>query len=292
MLSKSKQLLVVGLLSILLLGGMVQTVAANEPQGNSKQVEASHFGYKPIGTVSSQHLNVRSGPSTRFNKIATVHYGQTLYLLNRTHNSSWLRVRLGNHQIGWVSATYVNAPWHVIAHLPVKTNVQPTPPPHVPVDGNGYVTVPRLNVRSGPSFNNSVIDKLSRGEYVTLIGRDSHSRWLQIRLSHYGKGWVSARYINSSIAIWRLPITEVGIPEPPANYTGYVSVSGLNVRSGPGFNYWVIDKLGKGQAVTVYGRDVSSRWYKVGLPNGGSGWVAARYIRIDVPVYEMKTLQS
>ena len=292
MLSKSKQLLMVVLLSILLLGGVVQTVAADEPEANEGQVEATHFRYEPTGTVNTQYLNVRSGPGTGFDKVASVYYGHILYLLNRTNDSTWLRVRLGEGQIGWVYAAYVNAPWDVIAHLPVMANVPPVPPPHVPPEANGYVTVSQLNVRSGPGFHQPVIGTLWRGEHVTLLGRDSRSQWLQVRLSNYAKGWVAAQYVNSSVPIWQLPITEVGMPDPPATYTGYVTPPTLNVRSGPGFNYWVIDRLGQGQSVTIYGRDVSGRWYKVGLPNGASGWVAARYVRIDVPVYEMKTLES
>ena len=292
MLSKSKRFFMVGLLSILLLSGVVHTAAADEPEVNDGQVEASHFRYEPSGTVNTQYLNVRSGPSTAFDKVASVYYGQILYMLNRIEDSSWLRVRLGNGQIGWVYTTYVNAPWHVIANLPVLANVPPVPPPNSPTEASGYVTVSRLNVRGGPGYNQAVIGTLWQGEYVILLGRNHDSNWLQIQLSHYSKGWVAARYINSSLPIWKLPVTEVGIPEPPASYTGYVTVPGLNVRSGPGFNYWVVDRLGQGKQVTVYGRDVSGRWYKVGLPNGGSGWVAAKYIRIDVPIYEMKMLES
>jgi uncharacterized protein YraI len=86
-----------------------------------------------------------------------------------------------------------------------------------------------------------------------------------------------------------LPVTEVGIPEPPV-YTGIVTTQSLNVRTGPGFNYPIIGRLSQGQQVTLYGRDVSGAWFKIGLPNGAQGWAAAQYIQLPVAANQLKVL--
>ena len=64
-----------------------------------------------------------------------------------------------------------------------------------------------LNVRSGPgvSFNN--FDTLSRGETVTVLGRNTAGSWIEIVLPNGSTGWVSSSYMTISTAVVNLPIT-------------------------------------------------------------------------------------
>lgn len=59
-------------------------------------------------------------------------------------------------------------------------------------DGALYVVeTNRLNVRSGPSTGNPVIDSIERGEEVLVIS-DSSARWVRIRIEGDGvEGWVA-----------------------------------------------------------------------------------------------------
>jgi uncharacterized protein YgiM (DUF1202 family) len=247
--------------------------------------------YEPIGYVLTRRLNVRTGPSTQFPIRTAVYYGNPVYLLARNTSGSWLQVRLNYGEQGWVFARYISASADDVAGLPVN-NTPPSPPPSIPVEAIGHVTSYRLNVRLGPGLDHPVIGQVWRGERVSLLGRNSNSNWLQIRWSQQSKGWVSARYIHSWVPIGQLPITEVGIPEPPPTHTGHVNIYRLNVRSGPGFYYRIIDRLRQSEQVQVYGRDVSSSWFKIGLPYGRQGWVAARYITIDTPISNLRTLDN
>lgn len=52
----------------------------------------------------------------------------------------------------------------------------------------------------------------------------------------------------------------------------------LNVRSGPGRRYEVIDQLYRGQAVEVGGRD--GEWYYVVLGEGSYGWIMSKFTKI------------
>lgn len=247
---------------------------------------ASGIRYEPVGYVTVPNLNVRSGPSVNYPRLAVAHQRQALNLLGRNAPASWLRVRLGHGPEGWVMARYISASADDIAHLPV---VQPEPAP-IPVEAIGYVTSYRLNVRVGPGLNQAIIGNVWRGEQVTLLGRNTSGNWLQIKLSGYSKGWVSSQYIQSSVPIYTLPVTEVDIPEPPPVYTGVVTAHSLNVRTGPGFNYPISGRLSQGQQVTLYGRDVSGAWFKIGLPNGAQGWAAAQYIQLPVAANQLKVL--
>lgn len=244
----------------------------------------SGIRYEPVGYVTVANLNVRSGPSTQHPAFTVVHYGQSLYLVGRNGMSNWLQIRLGSGQQGWVMARYVSASPDDIASLPITDNS-----PQPPVEAVGYVTTYRLNVRSGPGFDQPVISYLWQGERVALIGRNSRSNWLQIRLPAYSKGWVSAQYIQSSVPLYTLPIID-DLPAPPPVYTGVVTSYTLNVRTGPGFNYPVVGRLNQGQQVTLFGRDVSGAWFKIRLPNGAQGWAASQYIQISIQVAQLKVL--
>jgi len=57
------------------------------------------------------------------------------------------------------------------------------------------VTANRLNVRSGPSTGNPVVDRISRGEEVLVVS-DSSAPWVRIRIEGDGiEGWVSRKLL-------------------------------------------------------------------------------------------------
>lgn len=58
-----------------------------------------------------------------------------------------------------------------------------------------------------------------------------------------------------------------------------VTGSGVNLRSGPGLNYQVVDCLPKGASVTVTDRS-NSEWYAVSY-NGTSGFMSSRYLSLS-----------
>jgi hypothetical protein len=59
----------------------------------------------------------------------------------------------------------------------------------------GTVLAYRLNVRSGPGTEYSVITKVNRGEGYYVTGRSDDQQWLLLDLEETD-GWVSARYVN------------------------------------------------------------------------------------------------
>ncbi len=83
----------------------------------------------------------------------------------------------------------------------------PTNPP-----SGGYsatVNTARLNVRSGPGVTNPRIAGLSRGTTVTMVGIRAvvgTSTWVQIDLGRGTKGWVNARFLNTSANIGQFPL--------------------------------------------------------------------------------------
>jgi len=60
--------------------------------------------------------------------------------------------------------------------------------------------------------------------------------------------------------------------------TGTITGSDVNLRSGPGMNYEVIDSLARGTTVTIIDRS-NANWYSVSV-NGRTGFVSAGYVSL------------
>ena len=178
----------------------------------------------------------------------------------------------------------------------------PAEPPNGPV---GYVQTNQLNIRGGPGLNYNITGTLWRDDSLPLIGRNADGSWLQIRVSSpyptfaEPTGWVFARYVWSSVPIFQLPVTDGGTPPPGNNRVGEVTVWRLNVRSGPGFGYNVVNGLNWGNQVNLLGRNQTGDWLKVawgGSPGMGlptyTGWVLACYIRSYGSIYDLPVIND
>jgi len=66
-------------------------------------------------------------------------------------------------------------------------------------------------------------------------------------------------------------------PPPSAAAGDRLSVTAqiLNVRSGPGMNFPIIDRVYQGELLSIKGS--ASQWVYVQLPNGNFGWVMAEF---------------
>lgn len=237
----------------------------------------------PTGYVSVRRLNIRSGPGTDHPILAVARYQEVLSLTGRNYSMTWLQVRRANGQQGWASASFIVASAAHLSALPILDDIPPTPIPPPPSEATGYVTAYRLNVRTGPGLHHSLVGVLNRGRWISLIGRDTTSTWLQIRLPDNSLGWVSARFIRSRMPIHTLPVIGGPVPNPSPERFGYVAVPKLNVRSGPGMHYGIMGWLYRYQRVRVLDRSDDGRWLEVEIAPNYQGWVYARYIQNTVP---------
>lgn len=64
-----------------------------------------------------------------------------------------------------------------------------------------------LNVRSGPGLEFEPFTYLTNGQTVQAIGRSPFAVWLEIRLPSGNTGWVSSRYMASTVPFTTLPVT-------------------------------------------------------------------------------------
>ena len=101
---------------------------------------------------------------------------------------------------------------------PSPTTLQPTPTvtPTPPTDG--FVTATALNVRAGPGVNYDRIGHLVADDPVTVKGTSADRSWLQI-VSGDLEGWVSAAFIELTISLDGIPVSDTLFPTPSPTTT-------------------------------------------------------------------------
>lgn len=161
-----------------------------------------------VGTVQSSRLNVRFGPGLSYGVITQLSKGQTVSLAGyRSADSHWVMINW-NNSTAWVSGLppYLSTNV-VIANLPVWQGSVPTPGTSVPGPTATIITVYYLNMRSGPDVSFGVVKAMPNGTLMTLLGRNAASTWAQVKLADGTVGWMSARYLSTSVPLSNLPIT-------------------------------------------------------------------------------------
>jgi len=280
--------------------------------------QASASQPSPIGNLftgvvaGTPVLNVRSGPGTQFPQLATLNSGQTIGLLGRNTDASWLQINLPSGGTGWVSQLYV-VPNGVLANLPVgggivlvPTAVGQAAAPNTGGETTAVVTGTQiLNVRSGPGLQFNALTTLIGGQQVGLEGRNTNATWIQVRLPNGQLGWVSGSFLTPNVPFTVLPVaqttltpstTAVPTTTIPATSSGQATgtVSGtqiLNVRSGPGTQFGQVATLTLGQTVSLTGRTADETWVQVRLANGATGWVSSLYVTPSVVFANLPVVQ-
>ncbi|WP_250673915.1 SH3 domain-containing protein [Paraclostridium ghonii] len=112
----------------------------------------------------------------------------------------------------------------------------------------------KLNVRKGPSTEDSKIGSLDRGMVVEIL--ETSNGWNKVKLSDGKEGWVSGDYT--------------------AKEKGTVTANELNVRKGPSVEDDKIGSLEKGTAIEIL--EDQDNWYKVKFDDNTEGWISADYV--------------
>lgn len=147
-------------------------------------------------------------------------------------------------------------------------------------------TVDRLNVRTGPDLNSSVIRKIDQTNRYEVL--DEQEEWVKIRLPDEGEGWIFKEF------------TEYENTEEPANpeakpaeekRTDEVWAASLNeptvvkiiditnLRSGPDIDYDIIGKAMPGETFPIVETD--GEWYMISLPDDSTAYVASWVVETD-----------
>ncbi|MFC4023440.1 N-acetylmuramoyl-L-alanine amidase [Oceanobacillus longus] len=123
-----------------------------------------------------------------------------------------------------------------------------------------------LNVRSEPAAGSQIVGLLQKGNHVMAF-EEQHG-WVQ---TYYGgkEAWVAMHHL--------IPIGNTHQNNSTVSQTSSemitITATSVNVRSGPGMDYSIIDSTRSGDTYNIV--ETSGDWHKVNLGNGSTGWIAA-----------------
>lgn len=264
-----------GLLAFAVVAAMVAAIAA--PSGELRSAAASgNFSTGDRVFVNTDALNVRSGPSTDDTVLDTISTGTLATVVDGPEAGSgytWYKLDIEDGTTGWAVSDYLAAA----------------------SDGGGwasgtrvYVNTDWLNLRSGPSLSNAVVDVLGQDTSGTIldgpVDQDGYT-WYKLTADDGGTGWGVAMYLASG--------DDNGGGDNGGGDNGggdsggtaaVVDVPSLNLRDGHGLSYAVITTLAQGTNVTINQGPANEDhydWYQVTTADGTTGWAVNGFTRTD-----------
>ena len=199
--------------------------------------------------VQVDHLNVRTGPGTHFDRVGQVNKTDTFHILQEKNN--WLKVHWNGKDV-WV------AKWLTKVTQSEKASNET----------RYFSKVDYLRIRSAPGLHGKVNGHLMEGE--SILVSQQQGKWLKIDKND---GWVHKDYVTKKKSEETVKV-EKEKPNVPSETLGKIKVrtSILNVRTEGSTKGNVITQVRAGQLYDYI--DNQDRWYHIRLSNGRTGWVA------------------
>lgn len=166
-------------------------------------------------SVTSDTLNVRSGPSTAYPVVATLRGGDGVQMVGRTADSQWVKISLTGQTQAWVAARYLRSDTR-IERLPVAT--APAPPAAAPGSSCGNKAFLNIENHIGRYITLQISDNNYRveGKVGDVPGR------LRVTLNGTGRYTMAAQLPNGGSTNFDLYVEAT--PALCANRTGCLAL--------------------------------------------------------------------
>ena len=180
-----------------------------------------------------------------------------------------------------------------------------------------------VNARSAPGTEGDIILVVPNGAVLPVVGRNAAGDWLQVRLPDGQDAWMFGQAIIASPDAASAPVvaevaagattpvtgtvpatTTAGIttqpaagPAPtvagaPTGATATISNPlGAHLRSAPGRDLEPVYTAAAGESFAVIGRNGSSEWVQVVLPDGSAAWALAPTVSVSVAIDTLPVTQ-
>jgi N-acetylmuramoyl-L-alanine amidase len=238
--------------------------SSNNPSSSSSSntTDSDHIQTQTATAIEKQ-TNVRSGPSTSYDIIATIEPG-TSYAVSQI-SGDWVQIRLPNERSGWVAKWVVTLGSENAKQIAMAEQKQAT------------ITGSDVRLRDNPSLDSHVIKTLQQGTIVQVI--EQQAQWYKVQLDK-SVGWVSSDFIQTQDQAQKtLPGTVSNQTQSSPSGTVTPLETGTHIRVGPGLNYSI---LGDADLKTSYPVvDKSGQWWKIKLQDGKTGWIASWVVKAN-----------
>ncbi len=124
-----------------------------------------------VGTVTGSTVNIRTGPGTEYDVIASLSYGEQIEVIEL---GKWHKVVFGD-KTGYIISDYLAVENSKIA---------------------GYVSGSNVRLRTGPSTDYDIIATMAKGTEVEIL--EEKNGWFYLN-TPYGTGYASCDYISRGI---------------------------------------------------------------------------------------------
>lgn len=234
-------------------------------------------------TVTSDGVNIRSGPGTNYTKLGTAYNGQQITITQVQEGGLY---QWGKFSAGWICLDYTDYDTVTAENSEDATKVTAI---------GTVINTDKLNVRSGPGTSYPIVGSLSGGEQVkiTLQKKVGTNTWGLTE-----KGWVTFFYLQvTEVAEGEVPDIELpdtsgsetttpdtgdsgtaATPDTTETVTGTVyNCNTLRIRSGAGTSYAHIGNLTSGTQVVIYEQTTvnGQTWGRI-----DQGWICLTYVKL------------
>ena len=199
-------------------------------------------------------LRLRQGPGTEYSTVDFLSSGDYVSVLNK--GEIWSRVVTWGGKVGYIKNLYIAGIGTDFADGTV----------YYGGSYKGVVTTKywgsTVNLRSGASSSTASIEKLIGGTELKVLGENGN--WYLVETQKGTQGFMSKDYVETKAAASKI----------------YASVTGrsVNVRFGPGTEYFTIDTLAEGTVVQVLDRS-NSDWWRISY-DSTVGYMSANYLKL------------
>lgn len=235
------------------------------------------------GTITGGNINVRTGPSTGYQRVGLLRTGNTVEVLGE--ESGWYHIAFDGRE-GYVRGEYLlpdaaeaaapvgeAAPAERAAPAEEAIAVEEAAVPlaaDAPVQETytGTITGGTINIRTGPNTRYDRVTTVTTGKKVEIIGEEDD--WYYILID--GKeGYVFGAYLIPDDA----ESGASGAEAADGERTGVITGGTINVRTGPDTSYSRITLVSTGKRVNILGEE--DGWYHVSFGNT-EGYVFGEYL--------------
>ena len=141
-----------------------------------------------LEAVTTDKLNIRSGPGTQYGVICAVPCNTKLTLTGKSNaDGTWVQVKTSEGKTGWCCRQYLTMDTSGSG----KTAIP---------EGNSTtaVAISKLNLRSGPSTKYAIVCTVPSYTRLTLTGKsNTDGTWVQVKTSEGKTGWCCQPYLQS-----------------------------------------------------------------------------------------------
>lgn len=216
--------------------------------------------YVPAGVADYYQIYI--GPAYFYQFFEEVTIGQSVALIGRNDDGTWVRVRLPDGREGWVDAAVLSLPLPpaMLPPLP-ETADTPTPTPTAPPATPTPAATATLLPTATPLPTTTPLPTAT----ATATAAPT----------------ATATPAPTTLAdATPLPdATAIPVPSPDGNIVAYYYVYPL-----PDTNTVPLLALMPGQQLALLGRTADGAWVKVSLSTGERGWVLAQLLQADINV--------